>query len=119
MHDATSGYALCSWYNTSEFGSRPCLACTKVSSPRATRCDNWARGSTGGATNFGPAFISNATPGSPAFLLGQQLGALVLERNRLQIAARDAKRAALPISPGAGARRESSAGGLDARAPTR
>ena len=96
MHDPTFGYALSIWCSTSEFGLRPCLVCKMASSPRATRCDNWARGCTGGATDFGPALINNATPGSPAFLLGRQVGAQVLEHNQLRIAAREANRAAQP-----------------------
>ena len=78
-------------------------------SPRATRRDNWARGCTGGATDFGPALLDNVTPGSPAFLLGKQVGALVLGLKRLQIAARDARRAAQPAQSGRGSGRAAAA----------
>ena len=112
VHDAAFGYSLLSWCSTFEFGSHPCLVYKAVSSPRATRCDNWAQGCAGGVASFGPAPISNATHGSPAFLLGQQVSALVHERKRLQSAARDAKRASQPrpapaavnLRPGPGGR---------------
>ena len=41
-----------------------------ISSPRAMRCDNWARGCPGGPTDLGPELTTNLTPGSPAFILG-------------------------------------------------
>ena len=76
-------------YSTFRYGSRLCPTCSTVYLPRTARCDIWARGCTG---RLGPALILNTTPGSPAFLLGQQEGALVLERKRLRAAARRAKR---------------------------
>ena len=65
-----TGYSLCSWFSTYEYGSCHCLVCKAVSSPRVTRCHNWARGCPGGATDFGPAPIGNAAHGSPVFHLG-------------------------------------------------
>ena len=96
VQKATSGRALCDRCQTFEFGSRPCLRCKMTSSPRATRCDNLARGCTGGIAEFGPALIPNTSPGSSVFLLCQQVGALALERDQLRIAARNAKRATRP-----------------------
>ena len=96
VHDAASGCALCGWCQTFELGSCLCLFYIAVSSPRATCCDNSARGCIGGIADVGKALVLNTTPGSPAFHLGQQVGALVLERDLLRIAARDAKRAARP-----------------------
>ena len=80
-----------------------------VSSPGPTRCDKWPRGCTGGATDFCPALINNVTPGSPAFLLGQQVGALIQERKRLQQAAREAKRVTQTAQSGRGSGRAAAA----------
>ena len=98
------GYALCSWCNTSEFGSRHCLACKMIPSPHAKRRDKSAQGRTGGIADFGPEPIHNTTPDSPTFFLGQRVGALAHERKRKrhQIAASDAKRAARPGKYGRG-----------------
>ena len=65
-----------------------------VSKPHALRCDNWGRGCPGKVPDFGPELTDNATPGSPAFVLGQQVTALSRESKKLQASRVRAGRAA-------------------------
>ena len=75
MHDAARRYSLCNWCGTFKFGARTRNPCNMVSRPHTLRCDNWGRGYPGKASDFGPALTEGATPGSPAFVLGQQVAA--------------------------------------------
>ena len=77
-------YSLCIWCGTFEFGVEPCLLCMTLSTPRALRCDNWGRRCLGKASDFGPELHENVTPGSPAFVLGQQVAAFNRECKKLQ-----------------------------------
>ena len=69
---------------TFEFGAKPCYLCKMVSKPHALRCGKWGRGCPGKVSDFGPELTDNATPGSPAFVLDQQVAALSRESKKLQ-----------------------------------
>ena len=77
MHEPARMYSLCSWCGVFESGARPCKLCKIVSRPGTQFCDNRGRGCLGTASDFGPELTENATPGSPAFFLGQQVAASV------------------------------------------
>ena len=94
MYDASRRYSLCNWCGIFEFGAKPCNLCKVVSKPHALRCDNWGRGCPGKVPDFGPELTDNATPGSPAFVLGQQVAALSRESKKLQASRVRAERAA-------------------------
>ena len=70
-------YALCSWCGVFAPGAKPCTLCKMVSRPESQYCDNRGRGCPGTASDFGPALTENAIPGSPAFVMGQQLAEIV------------------------------------------
>ena len=76
-----------------------------ITLPRATRCDNWARGCPGGPTDFGQELTPDLTPASLAFILGQHAGAMNHERRQFQAAAREAIRATQPAQSGRGSGR--------------
>ena len=94
MYDASRRYSLCNWCGIFEFGARPCNLCKVVSKPHALRCDNWGRGCPGTVSDFGSELTDNATPGSPAFVLGQQVATLSRESKKLQADRARAERAA-------------------------
>ena len=73
----TRMFALCCWCGVFAPGAKPCKLCTMVSRPESRSCDNWGRGCPETASDFEPAPTGNATPGSPAFAMGQELTAIV------------------------------------------
>ena len=96
-HERGSKYALRSSCGTFDFDSKPCLLCKMISLPHASRCDNWARGCLGGSADFGPELTGNLTPGSPSFIMGQQVAALNQQSNQMRgeaVAERQAARSA-------------------------
>ena len=94
MRAVARRYSLCTWCGTFEFGAKPCNLYNLVSRPHALRCDNWGRGCPGNVSDFGPEFTGNATPGSPAFVLGQQVAAQSRASKRAQVDRQRAGRAA-------------------------
>ena len=76
-HRAGRRFALRTLCGTFELGARPCKLCGMVSRPGVTRCENPGRGCPGQVADFGLELADNATPGSPAFALGQQVAARV------------------------------------------
>ena len=52
------------------------------SSPNAPRCANWSRGCLITRADFGEPMTETCTPGSPAYVEGQRIGALSHERKQ-------------------------------------
>ena len=63
--------------------------CEIIPGPSVPRCANWARGCKSTCANMGPAHESTFTPGPPASLESQCVGALALKRKPNQKQERD------------------------------
>ena len=73
-----------------------------VSSTRAARCGNWARGCPGGPKDFGPELTDIFTPCSPTFIMGQRVAALNQKGKQMRAEAVAARRAARSAQAGRG-----------------
>ena len=96
MQKGTVWYTLCSTCLTFEPGSRRCRRCTMISSPNAPKSSNWLRGGLGTLDDLDEPMDETCTPGSPAYLEGQRVGALSHARKHGVPQERDAAKSIRP-----------------------